>query len=93
MAYIAARQTSCHICALHFYLLAFGVYFLAGQFHGFGSTVFRLLALAFVLAGAGEFGRAMRCKTILEGVLKGWNLRGPASDQKVIPENVQIVAK
>ena len=89
MAFIAARQASCHICALSWYLLGLGMFDLAGKFQGLDSTVFRLIGTLLFFAGAGEFGRAMRCKTILEGVLKGWNFRGPASDQKALPENVE----
>ena len=72
MTFLAARQASCHVAALHSYFMGAVFFYVSHKLTTVGwlSTVLLLVGVVFTVAGSREFGYAMRCKTILDGVRK-----------------------
>lgn len=68
MTFLAARQAGLHIAAIHNYVLGAFLFYLGGKVTSphFLSMLLWLTAFIFTLAGSGDFGRAMRCKFILD---------------------------
>ena len=84
--FLAARQASLHVAALHNYLLAAVAFYVAGKLKSpvFFSALLWLIGFLFTLAGSVAFGHAMRCKTILDGgekFAKEYNKRAAAQGQ------------
>jgi hypothetical protein len=72
MTYLAARQAGCHIAAMHQYVLMFLFFYVGGKVKSpvALSTVLLCIGTLFSIAGAWNYGRAMRHKTILDAVEK-----------------------
>jgi len=70
MTFLAARQASLHIAAVHNYIIGALFFYAGGKLTSpaFLSTLLWLVGLLFTLAGSGDFGRAMRCRFILDQV-------------------------
>ena len=69
MTFLAARQAGLHVAALHNYVLGALLFYAAGKLTSpaFLSALLWLIGFLFTLAGSGDFGRAMRCRAILDG--------------------------
>jgi hypothetical protein len=72
MTYLAARQAGCHIAAMHQYVLMFLFFYVGGKVKSSAalSTALLCIGALFSIAGAWNYGRAMRHKTILDAVEK-----------------------
>jgi hypothetical protein len=70
MTFLAARQAGLHVAAIHNYILGALLFYAGGKLTSpvFLSTLLWLVGLMFTLAGSGDFGRAMRCRFILDQV-------------------------
>ena len=70
MTYLSARQASYHISALHYYILSFFFFYLSGKVTSpeYLQTILGCGGALFAIVGGANYGRAMRCKTILDAV-------------------------
>jgi hypothetical protein len=70
MTFLAAQQAGLHVAAIHNYVIG-ALLFYAGvklTSPAFLSTALWFIGFLFTLAGSSDFGRAMRCKLILDQV-------------------------
>jgi hypothetical protein len=72
MTYLAARQAGCQIAAMHYYILMSLFFYVGGRMKSSAAWSTSLLCIGGLLsiAGAWNYGRAMRHKTILDAVEK-----------------------
>ena len=72
MTYLAARQAGCHIAAMHHYVLMSLFFYVGGKVKSSAALSTALLCIGglFSIAGAWNYGRAMRHKTILDAIEK-----------------------
>jgi len=82
--YFAASQASYHIAALHGYILGGGCIF-AGAMLGPGSyssavwsSLLTWTGWLFTMFGAADFGRARRCRQVLDGARSKWAQKSAA---------------
>jgi hypothetical protein len=70
MTYLAARQAGYHIVALHHWALMCLFFYIGGKVKSlpFMSTALFCIGALFSVVAACNFGRAMRCKVVLDAV-------------------------
>ena len=71
LTFLAARQSAVHVSAIHYYVLSALTFSLGVKLSGspYLSTVFEIVAMLLGMAGARDYGLAMRSKFILDNAL------------------------
>ena len=74
MTFLAARQANWQISSLQCYISGSIALFASANVGAYRwiSFLLLLIGILFIIAGSGDFGRAMRCRAILDCVEKAW---------------------